>query len=79
MPADVDTAISVLIFALLALYALVALPVVRSLELRLFMTLFDWFVPDRGDGRASCTGEPGDAAATAQDGRPPGPDLPSAA
>ena len=53
MTADADAATVVLILALLALYAVAALPAVRSLELRHFLKLFDWLVPDRGDGRAS--------------------------
>jgi hypothetical protein len=38
---------------LLALYALVALPVVRSLELRLLLALLDRFFLTDGDARAA--------------------------
>jgi hypothetical protein len=56
MPADLDSAIVVLtILALLGLYALVALPVVRSLELRLALRLLDRFLPE-GDGGAGAGG-----------------------
>jgi hypothetical protein len=59
MPADlVSATVALLVLALLAPYALVARPLVRSLELRLFLTLFDQFVPGSGDGQASGRGKP---------------------